>query len=246
MSNLFFRNTKGLMLFLGTQLSLFAQEQPDTQLRISPSVSYDFSKKFGMTLDYRLGYKENISQFQSSVFQLSTTYDWTKKIEIEVGYRFSTSFNKDYHRFIISLKYKYKWHRISIENTLKYQFQTERFDSEFMQFYKTPKQTFREKITVEYNVPKSKTTLFLAPELFLRMDKNSLKFNRMRYSIGGDYQLKYGNKVGVSFFYDDYTIPSKTDRLVFVTKYNLALNDLAKKIKKVRKKKQAARKIYLD
>lgn len=242
MSNLFIRNRKGFILFLSIQFSLFAQEQPDTQLRINPSISYDFNKKVGITLDYRLGYKENISQFQSSVFQLSTSYNWTKKIELEAGYRYSTSFSKDYHRFILSLKYNQKWNRISIENTLKYQFQTERFDSEFMQFYKTPKQTFREKITIEYNVPKSKTTLFVAPELFLRMDETSIKFNRMRYSIGGAYQLKYGNKVGVSLFYDDYTIPSKTDRLVIVTKYSLALNDLAKKIKKVKKKKQAARK----
>jgi hypothetical protein len=231
-----FRSLYALVLIFFS-MAMVSQEKPDTQLRFNPSVSYDFTKKWGATFDYRLGYKENISQFQSSIFQISSDYELTKKIKVEAGYRYSTSYTKDYHRLFASVQYKYKWDRISLENTLKYQFQTGSFDSEYMQFFDTPTHTVREKVTMEYNVPKSKTTLFFAPEIFLRVDQYEVKFNRMRYTVGGTYQLKYGNTLGLSVFYDDYVKLSKTDRMVVVAKYNLSINDLLKKIKKVKKKK---------
>jgi|LakMenE18May11ns_1017448.scaffolds.fasta_scaffold6237587_1 hypothetical protein len=58
----------------------------------------------------------------------------------------------------------------------------------------------------------------------------------MRYTIGGEYKLKYGNTIGISVFYDDKINPQKTDRIVFSTKYNLSIDALIKKLKKDKSK----------
>ena len=101
-----------------------------------------------------------------------------------------------------------------------------------MQYFKNPTSMFREKISIEYNVPHSKATLYLSPEIFLKYEKENIDFNRMRYTIGGDYKLKYGNSFGISVFYDDKVNPQKTDRVVFSSKYNLSIDALIKKINK--------------
>jgi hypothetical protein len=101
-----------------------------------------------------------------------------------------------------------------------------------MQYYKNPSNMFREKFNIEYNVPHSKASIYFSPEIFLKYKNESIDFNRMRYTIGGDYKLKYGNTIGISMFYDDKVNPQKADRVVFSTKYNLSIDALIKKIKK--------------
>ena len=95
----------------------------------------------------------------------------------------------------------------------------------------------REEISLDYDIPNTKASVFIATEIFLKMDSQPyLKWNRMRYSIGGEYRLKYGTTLGLSTFYDDKVSPQKNDRIVIVTKLNVSIDDFLKKLKKNKKK----------
>ena len=210
----------------------FSQNNTDVQYRFSPSMDYKISKKLKIAFNYRYDLFKDLDAFKSNSFQFATEYELTKKIELETGYRFTTSFIEDTHRIFLGLKYSHKLKDFTLSFATKYQFSTGSFDQDYMQYYKNPSNMFREKLSIEYNVPHSKASIYLSPEIFLKYKNESIDFNRMRYTIGCDYKLKYGNTFGISMFYDDKINPQKADRVVFSTKYNLSIDALIKKIKK--------------
>lgn len=210
----------------------FSQNNTDVQYRFSPSMDYKISKKLKIAFNYRYDLFKDLNAFKSNSFQFATEYELTKKIELETGYRFTTSFMEDTHRIFLGLKYSHKLKDFTLSFATKYQFSTGSFDQDYMQYYKNPSNMFREKFSIEYNVPHSKASIYLSPEIFLKYKNESIDFNRMRYTIGCDYKLKYGNTFGISMFYDDKVNPQKADRIVFSTKYNLSIDALIKKIKK--------------
>lgn len=214
----------------------FAQDT-DTQLRIEPTIDYRINKKWKVAFDYRYGLKNDISTFQSNMFQLSGEYKISKRISVEAGYRYSTSFEKDNQRLFASLVYDYKWKKFTLKSRTLYQFSTPYFDEDFWNEYKEPRQIIREKFTIDYNIPKSKASVYLSAELFIKIDNPQWKYNRTRYRVGSDYSLKYGNTIGLSVFYEDRLNVRKTDRFVFTTKYNLSIDQLLKKVKKQKEKR---------
>lgn len=217
-------------------ISLSAQER-DLQLRLSPSLTYKFSKKWRFDFDYRISFKDDISSFNSSNFQLFSSYKFFKKLSIGAGYRFTTSFPHDAHRFYAELQFDQKINDFELSSSTRFQFSLRRFDADFLANYKGPTQYIREKITLNYKIPKSKISLNLAPEFFIKLDDNLLRLQRLRYHIGAEYKLKYGNNFGLDIFFEDVIKANKDDRLVINLKYNLDINDLIKKVKKDRKKK---------
>ena len=228
--------TLSIGILLLTTLS-FSQNYTDIQYRFSPSMDYKINKKLKIAFNYRYELYKDLDAFKSNSFQLATKYEFKKKIELEIGYRFTTSFLEDNHRIFLGVKYTRKIKDFTLSFATKYQFSTGSFDQDYMQYFKNPNDMFREKFNIEYNVPHSKATFYLSPELFLKYKNESINFNRMRYTICGDYKLKYGNSLGISIFYDDKENPQKTDRVVFSTKYNLSIDALVKKINKNKSKK---------
>jgi hypothetical protein len=224
------------LAFLLCSVILFGQNTTDVQYRFAPSIDYKINKKLKVAFNYRYDLFKDLDVFKSNLFEVSTQYEMTKKIEVETGYRFTTSFLEDSHRIFLGVKYSHKLKDFKLSFASKYQFSTGSFDQDYMQYYKNPSNMFREKLNVEYNIPDSKMALYLATELFLKYKNESIDFNRMRYTIGGDYKLKYGNTIGISIFYDDKVNPQKTDRIVISTKYNLSIDALMKKLKKNKSK----------
>ena len=224
------------LAFLLCSVILFGQNMTDIQYRFAPSIDYKINKKLKVAFNYRYDLYKDLDAFKSNLFEVSTQYEITKKIEVETGYRFTTSFFEDSHRIFLGVKYSHKLKDFTLSFASKYQFSTGSFDQDYMQYYKNPSNMFREKFSIEYNIPHSKVALYLAPELFLKYKNETFYFNRMRYTIGGEYKLKYGNTIGISVFYDDKINPQKTDRIVFSTKYNLSIDALIKKLKKDKSK----------
>mgnify|MGYP002142883122 CR=1 FL=1 len=226
------------LFFLFFSISFLGYSQnTDTQLRLVSSVDYKINKKWNVSLDYRYALEKDISTFQANVFQFAGEYKINKKMTIEAGYRYLTSYEGDNQRLFASLKYDYKISRFIIRSRTRYQFSTPYFDSEFWNEFREPSQMIRQRLSVDYNIPKSKLSLNLSSEIFIKWDNPELKYNRIRYQLGTDYKLKYGNALGFSVFYEDRTNPQKTDRFVFSTKYNLSIDEMLKKLAKKNKKK---------
>lgn len=227
-----------LLLLFVFALEGFSQNYTDFQGRFIPAVNYRINKKWKIGGEYRYSLQKDFQEFRSSAGQFQVQYDINKKFSIETGYRFTTSFTEDSHRLFSSLKFDQKFNAFTLFAAIKYQFSTGSFNSRYMNYYKEPKQMVREKLGLDYNIPKSKASVFASAEMFLRLAQNDpIKFDRMRYTVGGDYKLKHGSTLGLSVFYDDKTDPRKTDRFVLVTKYSLSIDELLKKTKKEKKKK---------
>ncbi|PHK28092.1 hypothetical protein VF13_40975 [Nostoc linckia z16] len=225
------------LLALGIASSAVAQQQmPDGQLRLTPSVTYKFSKKWKAGIDYRYALDHDMAVFRSSMLQGYGEYKLAKKWSIEAGYRFTTSYDKDVHRLYGSLLFDQKMKDFTISSRTRYQYSTRRFNSEFMEMFPA-KEYLREKITVEYNIPKCKASVSAGAEFFFDWDSEGFQYDRTRYIAAADYHLKYGNTFGLSFFYEDRYNTLKQDRYVFNVKYSLALDELLKKLRKDKKKK---------
>lgn len=216
----------------------YCQNYTDFQGRFIPAVNYRINKKWKISGEYRYSLQKDLQEFRSSAGQFGVMYDIDKNFSIETGYRFTTSFTEDNHRLFGGVKYDKKFNAFTLFSGIKYQFSTGSFDSRYMNYFKEPKQMLREKIGLDYNIPKSKASVFVSAEIFLKLaDTDPVKFNRMRYTVGGEYKFKYGNTLGLSVFYDDKDNPRKNDRFVLETKYTLSINDFLKKIKKNKEKK---------
>lgn len=216
--------------------SLFSQNI-DNQLRITPSLTYKFNKKWKIDFNYRLSLRDDITNFSSSVFQLILNYKIHKNVDVGLGYRYATSYNNDQHRFFANLEFDKKFGDLEVVSRTRYQFSTWNFDPEFMIEFKEPSQYLREKISIQYNIPNCKADIYFASEFFFKLDSRPIKFHRMRYYGGVNYNLKYGNTVGFDIFYEDIIYVTKQDRVVYNIKYNLNINDLLKKLQKDRNKR---------
>jgi hypothetical protein len=158
---------------------------------------------------------------------------------LEAGYRFTTSFENNNQRLFASFIYDYKIKQFTLISRTRYQFSTPHFNADYWNEFKEPNQYIRQKFTVDYNIPKSKASLYFSPEFFVKIDDGEFKYHRTRYQLGSDYKLKYGITLGASVMYEDKLNTTKTDRFVFTTKYNLSIDELLKKDKKDKKEKAA-------
>ena len=217
---------------------LFAQNS-DLQLRVTPSVSYKINKKWQASFYYRFAFDNNMSSFRSNMFQPALEYKIIKGLSLELAYRFTTAFTKDSHRLFATLQYKYKIDKkFSLSSSTRYQFSTGSFDIDFMRDFKEPSQYIRQRFSFDFNVPKSKFSFNVAPELFLKLDSNPVALHRIRYHLGTEYNLDYGNSIGLGIFYEDVFKVTKDDRLVFNIKYSFSVDELLKQLKKDKKKKE--------
>jgi hypothetical protein len=225
---------------------LKAQNNTDVQYRFAPSLSYKINKKWKVEFDYRYALEKDISTFQASVFQLSGEYKINKKMSLEAGYRFSTSFENDNQRLFASYIFDYKIKKFTLSSRTRYQFSTPYFNTTYWNEFKEPNQFVRQRFTVDYNIPKSKASIYFSPEFFIKIEDREWKYNRTRYRLGTDYRLKYGSTIGLSLIYEDRLNPTKTDRFIFTTSYNLAIDELVKSLNKKDKEEKKGKKKKKD
>lgn len=230
-----------MLIAFSRNIALGQNPNRDLQLRISPSVKYNITKKWEAGFNYRLTLDYDITTFRSSYFQLNSTYKFLPDWSIEAGYIYITSNTSDVHQFFAELGYDYKINkRFELKNTLKYQYRPGNTGGEGRQDALSGRY-LRGKMILEYNVPKIKAVIFAGPEFIFKTGMNEFSYNRTRYHFGVEYGFPYGNKVSLGCFYEDRVNPAKEDRLVLVAKYKLDINALVKKIRKQKAKAAKAK-----
>jgi len=228
-----------LVLFLCFLFGSSRAQESDLLIRFTPSVSYKINKNWQASFDYRLALDNNFSSFRSSMFQPALEYKIVKGLSLEFAYRFTTAFSKDSHRLFATLQYKYKFNKkYSLSSGTRYQFSTGSFDADYMRDFKAASQYIRQKFSFDFNVPKSKFSFYVAPELFLKLDSRAVTLHRIRYHLGTDYKLKYGNNLGLGIFFEDIFKVTKQDRLVFNIRYSFSVDELIRQLKKDKKKRE--------
>lgn len=234
-----------LILFFAFSMQCFGQNNTDVQSRIITSIDYKLNKKWKFGTEFRYNLENDLQKFRSSVFQFETKYTINKSISLLGAYRFTTSYQEDNHRFIGGLEYNYKINKkFSFSSITRFQYSTNSFDPDFMREFKEPVKMTRQKLGIDYNVPKSKFSFKLAAEMFLKTNSEPFfEYNRMRYEIGSNYDFEKFGKFGLSTFYDDKYSPLKDDRIVIEAKYIISLNSIIEKEEKKKKKNKKEKKI---
>ncbi len=204
------------------------QANPDFQYRFISALDYRLAKKWKIAAEYRYSAENDLQKFRNSYVQFEGKYSKTKRLSFSGGYRFTTSHEMDAHRFFVAVEYNYKLSKkFSIAATSKYQFTTNSFNQQFMDEFVEPVKMLREKLSIEFNVPKSKLSFHTGAEVFIQTGNQTMfSCNRTRYLLGTSYGFGDYGKFGLSVFFDDRFNPEKTDRFVLVTKYSLSLDKL--------------------
>ena len=214
-------------------------QNTDGFLRINPTISYKFNKNWKTELDYRFTLDNNMTRFRSSHIQLSTAYKIIKPLSIELGYRYTATPQWNPHRIMVSVSYRHKFEHFSLSARTRYQFSTVYFDPYFINQVQAPGQYFRQKIGIDYTIPNTTVSVFASSEIFFRMRYSTLEWHRMRYQIGVEKELKFGNTIGMRIIYEDRANPNSQDRIIVTAKYDLSIDTMIKKIKKKKAKKEA-------
>ena len=165
-----------IFILLFFSLSVFSQEN-DFQCWYSLSFNKKIIKK--TTLHLKLGsrFRENASIYSKQFFDLKAKRKINKNQSLASGYRYANNWDKEFdisniHRFYADFIYKSKIVKrlsFSIRNRLQHQGNSNDYTM-----------TFRQKLSLSYNIKKTKLAPSIASEYFLRLDDG---INKLRSTI---------------------------------------------------------------
>ena len=171
-----------IILLLISSLSVFSQEN-DFQSWYSFSLKKQVIKKTDLTLKSGLRFRENSSICSKQFFDLKLKRKWNKRVSFSSGYRYATNWDKELqvsnnHRFYADLSYKNKLVK-RLDYSVRNRWQTQGD----MYGYKM---TLRQKVSLAYNIRKTKLTPNIATEYFLNLDDG---INKLRSTIAVSHPI---------------------------------------------------------
>ena len=165
---------KTSFLFLFFPLFLFGQES-DFKLWSKLSIDYALNKKsnFSITQGYR--WRENASLKDETFTNLAFSQKINKRIRFSLGYRFIVDydmlFNPYYsNRLNADFRWRKKYDRITLKNRLRFQY--------------IDHLVLRDRLSVEYNVPKTPFTPYSSFEYYVNSGRD-----KYRLTVGATYPI---------------------------------------------------------
>jgi len=171
-----------IFILLLCSFSVFSQEN-DFQSWYSLSFNKKIVKKTTLYLKLGSRFRENSSIYSKQFFDLKAKRKINKNQSLASGYRYANNWDKEFdisniHRFYADFIYKSKIVKrlsFSIRNRLQYQGSLTDY-----------KPTFRQKLSLSYNIKKTKLAPSIASEYFLRLDHG---INKLRSTIQFSYPI---------------------------------------------------------
>ncbi|MCK9155794.1 MAG: DUF2490 domain-containing protein [Paludibacteraceae bacterium] len=200
-----------LLLILGLLLLpdiSFSQETEDFGTRIGASVSKRFWKKLEVGLGEELRFKNNSQDIDQWANEADISYTILKKVfKIGVGYDLKGEWNEydeyfDFkHRFNGYFTLKHDISRVNISWKSCYQITYKNPDYGYYKW--NPKNYWRNKINVSYNLPKIALEPYVSFESFYQMNNYKVNlFDRLRYEAGLEYAFDKHNSLTLSCRYN--------------------------------------------
>ncbi len=218
-----------ILILLGIPYSLFAGLD-DTQYRQYHSLVYSPVKPLELSLTYRLDVKENFSRFNKSNFEFSADYEIKNWVKLVSGYRFSTSYKSDKHRFTLGLSFKVK------PENKNYQFQFRsilNYDSDYLDrdYWKMedPELKLRLRGKFKYKISK-KISVSAFSETFVTTYPGEFNFYRMRYGGDIDFSPAKSHSLALGYFYQhEFSIKKPESVQTFSLSYTYEIRKKKKK-----------------
>ncbi|RYZ55893.1 MAG: DUF2490 domain-containing protein [Sphingobacteriales bacterium] len=230
-----------LLILLSFSLPAYSQAEKDFETRLNTGVSVDLGKQASLSAGYRLTLFDNSTRFKSSFFSFGGNYDLLKWLRVAAEYRYYTTRDMDYHRFLVSARAGYKVNKkIDVYYRLRYQQEQDYFDREYLQFENAPQRVFRNQLLAKYQYTK-KVDFYLYTESFTDWSKSELNTYRLRYGAGVNYLYKKRHAFTFEVFAnDEFGISDPTDRFTLDLGYVFKIRQKKDKKEKVPKDPAAA------
>jgi len=159
------------------------------------------TQKFSTQITQSFRLNENFSELGTSFSEIGVNYKVLKRFSIGATYRFSQKrkiddFYSMRHRYNIDVSYKLKIKKLSI--TLRERFQSRYKDYGNREKGNVPKNYFRSKVTMRYNLNK-KYTPFVSGELFYQISE---QIDNLRFKAGFDYEFNKFSTLNMYYMID--------------------------------------------
>ncbi|MBN2262415.1 MAG: DUF2490 domain-containing protein [Prolixibacteraceae bacterium] len=208
-----FNRTALILIFCFALTELNAQYVKvvgDLRSRTSVGVQKTLFDKLDLFADAELGLEQNLSKIGKLKAEAGLTYSPFKFLDFEAAYRFSKN-RKNYgnnfkytHTVLASVQLKQKIERFKLSYRLQYQnidddATTYTASTEYRNIYKN-------RIKVEYNIPKSKITPFISSELYLPSNRSGLYAGKLKSMAGIEYKIPWTKHLLKAYYRNDREI----------------------------------------
>ena len=171
-----------ILFLLFSSFSVLSQES-DFQSWYSFSLKKKVIKKTDIMFKSGLRFRENSTILYKQFFDLKVKRKWTKKISFSVGYRYANNWDEaiqisNSHRFYTDLSYKNKLIK-RLDYSIRNRWQTQ---GDIYAY----KMTLRQKVSLSYNIRKTKLTPNIATEYFFNLDDG---LNKLRSTATLSYPI---------------------------------------------------------
>lgn len=208
MSNNFKLLCTTALLFLGIK-SAFAQTGTyytirDLEAWSSAQVKYKVNKKLDFAFEEQLRLKDNATNVDQYFSELTVNYNLSKKINLGVGTRYvkvndnvgKKQGYETHYRWNADVGYNHEINKLDLKYRLSYQSRNDRYIS--AADGDNIRNTLRFKISSGYNIKNWKFDPKLSAEFFNVLNNNE-GLNRVRYTLGTDYNFKNAGELGAYF-----------------------------------------------
>lgn len=208
------RKIISVFIFIAISSNLVYAQYQDLKGWYNLSFGFDIGKRVDLSIQQEFRFKSDLKKHDSHFTQLELSYRQNKLIRYQVGVRFNFD-KKDYDFQIKDYDYYKFGTRIHADIILNQKIKNFKFESRTrVQLYtnkireraKVDDALLRERLMIEYKIPKLKLTPYVSAELFLE-DYNDLT-KKMKFGIEpNNYRLltgvtyKYAKKQSIEFFY---------------------------------------------
>lgn len=192
-----------LLLFFSLTISLFAQDNTDTQLWLGLSVKKPLRNGFAITGQYRVRNTNNISNFKGSYLYFILDKKINKTISLEANYRLAMIDNLYYNRYAIGVEAQVKTgnHKFLLRPMVQYQEQANIGDIETSY---NSKSYFRPRLTWKTDL-NDDIEFYAYLEPFYKID-NNINVNWWKNSVGLKFNIINSIKLNPYFIWQpDYT-----------------------------------------
>jgi len=180
-----------LLFLLFCTFSSISQEN-DFQVWSSFSANDRVTYKTDIYIKHGLRFRENASLLSKSYSDIRLKYKYNKKVSLAVGYRDINEWNKELNRMQESRYYsdlylRHKLNRVVLSVRNRYQKQGDISAYSY---------SFRQKLSIGYNIRKTKLDPLLSAEYFYSEQQ---KINKIRYTLGFSYPVLKDLDLDISY-----------------------------------------------
>ena len=178
-----------ILLLLFSSFSVLAQEN-DFQTWYSFAVNKKIIKKTTLSVKTGLRLRENSSLYSKQFTDVKIKRKYNKRISYAVGYRYINKWDialdiSNQNRFYADVNYKNKLSK-RFAYSVRNRWQTQGFLDDY-------RMTLRQKIALEYNIPKTKLTPSIASEYFFALgmswEDHQNEINKLRSTFSMSYPI---------------------------------------------------------